>query len=174
MKNRYIALLCLALSCKPSTKEQITQDCREQTANLTQEIAQRDTLIDNLIGFYAEMEQNLAHLTQKKQEIFGYTHLREKGKKQDLSDRLRGDLMQIATLQKESQEKISLLKSKLQNRTGQMSQIENTIQGLQNRMMMQQEEIAGLKKELWGVSQEYVSIFDEFLKTTQDTSIINE
>jgi DNA repair exonuclease SbcCD ATPase subunit len=170
MKN-YILIFAsasLLFSCNAPTSEGTgTPEENEELARLQSEnrvlqsqLAEKDSMMNEAIMLFNEIEENLAMINLKDDEIrFRSTNveLAEDGKQWILQE-----IQNINYLREENQKKIDELNKSLKHKNLQIEQFQTMVNNLMNQIAVQEEEIEMLRLELGDLDREYVELLEAY------------
>ncbi len=126
-----------------SQKKQILQD---STLNLSTNLSARDSLVNELMVAFDEIEQNLQQIQQKREMITANSENPEftKNKKEAIIK----DIQMMNTLIADSKKKISQLNVRLKNSGIQIAELQKKVEALNEFVRTQESDIASLKDTL--------------------------
>jgi len=125
--------------------DQIQTLVTEKT-NLNETIQERDSLVNDMEGTFAEIESNMTFIKEKRSQIASMQTEGGKNKKQLIAE----DVKLMNTMLEESSKKIAELEAKLKKSGMNVKAYEKRIQELTATIESQNAEIAQLKKEIEG------------------------
>ena len=165
----------LLISCNTSApaEDESTADSEEiarlksENINLQNQLVEKDSVLNDAIMLFNEIEENLAMINLKDDEIrFRSTNveLAEDGKQWILQE-----IQNINYLREENQKKIEELNKTLKNKNLQIEQFQAMVNNLMNQVAVQEEEIEMLRLELADLDREYVELLEAYQEQTQLT-----
>lgn len=168
------SLILFLTSCNgdPSTTDAVDTDQSEEIARLKSEnrqlqsqLTEKDSVLNESIMLFNEIEENLAMINLKEDEIrFRSTdvELAEDGKQWILQE-----IENINYLREANQKKVSELNKILDNKNTQIEEFKVMITNLMNKIEVQEEEIDMLRTELADLDKEYVELLEAYQEQSQ-------
>ena len=172
MKNVfYLALIVLAsalYSCNTATaptdsnnseSEELAK-LKSEKRELENQLAEKDSVLNESIMLFNEIEDNLAMINLKEDEIRFRSkdvELAEDGKQWILQE-----IQNINYLREANQKKVGELNKQLQNKNNQIEQLEKMVNNLMAKIEDQDEEIDMLRAELEDLDREYVELLEAY------------
>lgn len=168
------SLILFLTSCNgdPSTTDGVDTDQSEEIARLKSEnrqlqsqLTEKDSVLNESIMLFNEIEENLAMINLKEDEIrFRSTdvELAEDGKQWILQE-----IENINYLREANQKKVSELNKILDNKNTQIEEFKVMITNLMNKIEVQEEEIDMLRTELADLDKEYVELLEAYQEQSQ-------
>lgn len=169
-------LLFVFTACKDDTNgdsksasEQETEmiELRNKVAQLELESSQKDAALNEAISFFNEVQENLAKINVKEEEIRVRSNNPEIS--QDDQDWILQEIQNINFLRKQNAQSIKNLKQKLTQKDLKIAELE----GMTDRLVMQirakDEQIASLQRTLADLDMEYSELFDEYQEQVEMT-----
>ena len=164
----FFASAFLLFSCNTSTPESTgTPEENEEIARLQSEnrdlqnqLMEKDSMMNEAIMLFNEIEENLAMINLKDDEIrlrSTNVELAEDGKQWILQE-----IQNINYLREENQKKIDELNKSLQHKNLQIEQFQTMVNNLMNQIAVQEEEIEMLRLELSDLDREYVELLEAY------------
>ena len=144
--------------------EEIARLKSEMRALETQ-LAEKDSVLNESIMLFNEIEENLAMINLKEDEIrFRSTdvELAEDGKQWILQE-----IENINYLREANQKKVAELNKMLENKNTQIEEFKLMINNLMNKIEVQEEEIEMLRMELSDLDKEYVELLEAYQEQSQ-------
>ena len=144
----------------------LKSDMRE----LENKLAEKDSVLNETIMIFNEIEQNLAMINLKEDEIRFRSNdieLEEDGKQWIIQE-----IQNINYLREANQKKVEELNVALQNKDLQIEEFQNMITNLMNKIQVQEEEIEMLRVELADLDREYVELLEAYQEQTEITTEI--
>jgi len=177
MKKFSLAILFSAvlISCNTGTPDTtISAEESEELARLKSEnrdlqskLVEKDSVLNDAIMLFNEIEENLAMINLKDEEIrFRSTNveLAEDGKQWILQE-----IQNINYLREENQKKVQELNKQLKNKNLQIAEFQIMINNLLHQITVQEEEIEMLRLELADLDREYVELLEAYQEQTEIT-----
>jgi chromosome segregation ATPase len=176
MKNSFLSILFSVLYFASACQNRQPPTLVTENQKLQEQVNKKDELIDALIDFYSDIERDLEIISEKQWNISGIKPEDPKKKKQlsELSNRLQTDLQDLHNLMQNNKDKMQALKERLELRSEQMEKIQKAFQSLHQKVEKKEAEIILLRTELSGVSEEYVKVFDDYLKKIDEADSLRE
>jgi chromosome segregation ATPase len=168
-------LLFIFSACKDdasdlnTTSEKDTEmiELRNKVAQLELESSQKDAALNDAISFFNEVQENLAKINVKEEEIrvrSGNPELT-----QDDQAWILQEIQNINFLRKQNAQSVKNLKQQLNKKDLKISELE----GMRDRLVMQirakDEQIASLQRTLADLDMEYSELFDEYQEQVEMT-----
>ena len=177
MKNFILVLLSSSLffACNSgSPDDNASSEESEELARLKSEnrelqnkLVEKDSVINDAIMLFNEIEENLAMIRLKDDEIrlrSTNVELAEDGKQWILQE-----IQNINYLREANQKKVQELNKQLKNQNLQISEFQTMIQNLMQQITVQEEEIEMLRVELADLDREYVELLEAYQEQTEIT-----
>lgn len=168
------SFLVLLASCNtgPETTEGLTNEQSEEIARLKSEnrqlasqLTEKDSVLNESIMLFNEIEENLAMINLKEDEIRFRSkdvELAEDGKQWILQE-----IENINYLREANQKKVSELNKILDNKNTEIEEFKLMINNLMNKIEVQEEEIEMLRLELADLDKEYVELLEAYQEQSQ-------
>lgn len=170
MNKWIIALATLALfSCKTdnTSSENTTEISKEELIKLQNEVNQlrlesqnKDSVINESIAFFNEIQDNLAKISLKKDEI------RIKSQSPELAidgrDWIMQQIHEINTLREQNAKRVRQLQGKLKQKDIKIAEMQGMIDRLVLQIKSKDEQIESLQNQLADLDIEYSELFDEY------------
>lgn len=140
---------------------------RNQVAQLELESAQKDSALNEAISFFNEVQENLAKINIKEEEI----RVRSDNPELTQDDQawILQEIQNINFLRKQNAQNVKNLKQKLSQKDLKIAELE----GMTDRLVMQirakDEQIASLQLTLADLDMEYSELFDEYQEQVEMT-----
>lgn len=135
---------------------------------LEDQLAAKDSTLNETIMLFNEIEQNLAMINLKEDEIRFRSHdveLEEDGKQWILQE-----IQNINYLREANAKKVGELNKTLQSKNLQIDELQNMITNLMDKIQVQEEEIEMLRVELADLDREYVELLEAYQEQTEITA----
>ncbi|MBD3639200.1 MAG: hypothetical protein HUJ25_17725 [Crocinitomicaceae bacterium] len=142
----------------------LQSDIRE----LENQLTEKDSVLNETMMLFNEIEQNLAMINLKEDEIrFRSTdvELEEDGKQWILQE-----IQNINYLREANAKKVQELNVALENKNLQIEEFQNMITHLMDKIQVQEEEIEMLRVELADLDREYVELLEAYQEQTEITA----
>lgn len=153
-------------SCKNDSGNVDTSDM-EKVANLQSEIEQlkldnqlKDSMLNESILFFNEIQRNLASIQLKEDEIRVHAKHAEKDNNEKLY--VLQQIQYINFLREENGKKLASLQSQLKNSSLKISQMQEMVTRLSEQLSQKEQQIQALQAELAVKDREYALLFDEY------------
>ncbi|MBL7897702.1 MAG: hypothetical protein JNJ99_04125, partial [Crocinitomicaceae bacterium] len=161
------------LACAgPNDAENGTEDSSEELARLRTEnielkgqLEEKDSVLNDAIMLFNEIEENLAMINLKDDEIrlrSTNVELAEDGKQWILQE-----IQNINYLREENGKKIEELNKMLKSDKLQIAELQNLVNNLLHQIQVQEEEIEMLRMELSDLDREYVELLEAYEEQTE-------
>lgn len=176
MKYLFIAILFSTAfySCNSKSEEStsVNQGDSEELARLRSEnrelqnqLVEKDSVLNESIMLFNEIEENLAMINLKEDEIryrSADIELAEDGKQWILQE-----IQNINYLREANQKKVKELNKQLTNKNLEIDQFKSMVANLMNKIEVQEEEIDMLRTELAELDKEYVELLEAYQEQSQ-------
>lgn len=129
------------------------------------QLQEKDSVLNETIMLFNEIEQNLAMINLKEDEIRFRSNdieLEEDGKQWILQE-----IQNINYLRESNTKKVGELNIALQNKNLQIEEFQNMITNLMDKIQVQEEEIEMLRVELADLDREYVELLEAYQEQTE-------
>lgn len=167
MRSFFSAFLILSLlySCTEDSKSAKAEtsenpELEKRIAQLERENAQKDSLINESLEFFSEIQSNLESIEIKKEELKLITENPEisKNEKEWILEQIR----HINFLREENAKKVVKLNKQLKESGLQIKELENMIQDLIKNIQAKDEQINDLQAEMGSLDKAYSKLFDAY------------
>ncbi|MEO9531447.1 MAG: hypothetical protein ABJG68_14180 [Crocinitomicaceae bacterium] len=141
---------------------------KSEMREMEDQLAAKDSTLNETIMLFNEIEQNLAMINLKEDEIrFRSTdiELEEDGKQWILQE-----IQNINYLREANTKKVGELNKALKDKNLQITELQSMITNLMDKIQVQEEEIEMLRVELADLDREYVELLEEYQEQTQLTA----
>jgi hypothetical protein len=176
---KYFNLLSLALillsacntaspdgTTNPAESEEIAR-LRSENRDLQGQLEEKDSMLNDAIMLFNEIEENLAMINLKDDEIrlrSNNVELPEDGKQWILQE-----IQNINYLREENGKKVDELNKMLKNDKLQITELQTMVNNLMGQIQVQEEEIEMLRLELADLDREYVELLEAYEEQTEIT-----
>ena len=135
-------------------------EVNERIAQLEKESAEKDSLINASLSFFSEIQQNLASIEVKKDEI----RLRSTNRELTPDDKtwILEQIKHINHLREENLKKIKDLSAKLKKKDVRIKELDNMVQELVQSIRDKDDEIDILQSDLGALDKAYARLFDAY------------
>lgn len=168
---------CLMMACTSETgttdstanvdSEELAR-LRSENRELQNQLVEKDSVLNESIMLFNEIEENLAMINLKEDEIrfrSNDVELAEDGKQWILQE-----IQNINYLREENQKKVGELNRQLKNKNLEIEELKTLVASLMNKIEVQEEEIEMLRVELSDLDKEYVELLEAYQEQTQLTA----
>ncbi len=162
----------MACNTSPETTDSVNSGDNEELARLRSEVrdlenklVEKDSVLNESIMLFNEIEENLAKINLKEDEIRFRSNdieLAEDGKQWILQE-----IENINYLREENQKKVGELNKQLANKNVEISELKTLVSNLMNKIEVQEEEIEMLRVELSDLDKEYVELLEAYQEQSQ-------
>lgn len=138
---------------------------RSENRDLQDKLVEKDSAINQSIMLFNEIEENLAMINLKEDEIRFRSNdieLAEDGKQWIIQE-----IQNINYLREANQKKVKELNSQLQNKNLEIAEFKAMISKLMDKIQIQEEEIEMLRVELSDLDKEYVELLEAYQEQSQ-------
>jgi hypothetical protein len=136
--------------------------------DLENQLNEKDSVLNETIMLFNEIEENLAMINLKEDEIRFRSNdieLEEDGKQWIIQE-----IQNINYLREANAKKVDELNVALQNKNLQIEEFQNMITHLMDKIQVQEEEIEMLRVELADLDREYVELLEAYQEQTEITA----
>jgi len=171
MRNLFllIAFSSLLFACKEDPKPVDNDDNKEnkevielrnKVEQLELENTMKDSVLNEAISFFNEVQANLAKINIKEDEI----RVRSSNPEITSEDQqwILQEIQNINFLREQNAKKVRNLQGKIKDQTLKISELENMVDRLVLQIQSRDEQIASLKRTLADLDMEYAELFDEY------------
>jgi hypothetical protein len=141
---------------------------KSEMRELEEQLEAKDSTLNETIMLFNEIEQNLAMINLKEDEIRFRSHdveLEEDGKQWILQE-----IQNINYLREANTKKVGELNKALKDKNLQITELQNMITHLMDKIQVQEEEIEMLRVELADLDREYVELLEAYQEQTEITA----
>ncbi|MCB9223327.1 MAG: hypothetical protein R2780_09525 [Crocinitomicaceae bacterium] len=141
---------------------------KSEIKDLENQLTEKDSVINESIMLFNEIEQNLAMINLKEDEIRFRSNdieLEEDGKQWIIQE-----IQNINYLREENAKKVDELNVALKNKNLQIKEFQDMITNLMDKIQVQEEEIEMLRVELADLDREYVELLEAYQEQTEITA----
>jgi predicted nucleic acid-binding Zn-ribbon protein len=167
---QFFLLLVLLSSCTTETTGESTNNeeverLQNELNALQSDIEEKDALLNESIATFNEIQENVAKISLKEQEI----RLRSGDANQtpDQKAWILEELKHINFLREENIRKINNLNKQLKDRDVKITELQTMVNRLADQVQSQEDLIASLQTELADMDREYSKLFDAYLEQSQ-------
>ncbi len=171
MRNLFllIAFSSLLFACKEDPKpvdndenqnNKEVIELRNKVEQLELENTMKDSVLNEAISFFNEVQANLAKINIKEDEI----RVRSSNPEITPEDQqwILQEIQNINFLREQNAKKVRNLQGKIKDQTLRISELENMVDRLVLQIQSRDEQIASLKRTLADLDMEYAELFDEY------------
>jgi DNA repair exonuclease SbcCD ATPase subunit len=135
---------------------------RNELRRLEMENAEKEALIEESLGLFSEIQENVIKIQHKENEI---RIISEKGVKDNSQKEwLRQELKNIQFLMEENNRKIKNLNRQLEGKEEKLGNLYQMIESLQEKLVAQDALIQELRTSLANQDQDYSKLFDAYIE----------
>jgi len=148
----------------PGENEELAK-LRSENRALEAQLVEKDSIINESIMLFNEIEHNLAMINLKEDEIrlrSDDVEIAEDGKQWVIQE-----INNINYLREENAKKVEELTGMLENKNVQIEEFQKLVTELLNKIQVQEEEIEMLRVELQDLDQEYVELLEAYQEQTE-------
>lgn len=141
---------------------------KSEMRELELQLSEKDSVLNETIMLFNEIEQNLAMINLKEDEIRFRSNdieLEEDGKQWIIQE-----IQNINYLREENAKKVDELNVALKNKSLQIEEFQKMITQLMDKIQVQEEEIEMLRVELADLDREYVELLEAYQEQTEITA----
>jgi DNA repair exonuclease SbcCD ATPase subunit len=135
-------------------------ELRNKVAQLELESDQKDSVLNEAISFYNEIQSNLAKINIKEDEIRVRSNNPELT--QEDQEWILQEIQNINFLRKQNAQNVGVLKKRIADKDLKISELENMTDRLVMQIRARDEQIASLQRTLADLDMEYSELFDEY------------
>lgn len=166
----FFILLVLVSSCTTESVRETTDNeevvrLQNELKTLQAEIDERDALLNESISTFNEIQENVAKISLKEQEIrlkSGDANLTP-----DQKEWILEELKHINYLREENIRKINSLNKQIKDRDIRIVELQTMVNRLADQVQSQEDLIASLQTELADMDREYSKLFDAYMEQSQ-------
>lgn len=168
----FITTLIYACNTNPETTDSVSTDdsaemarLRSENRELQNKLVEKDSVLNESIMLFNEIEENLAMINLKEDEIrfrSNDVELAEDGKQWILQE-----IQNINYLREANQKKVAELNKQLTNKNLEIEELKSLVSNLMNKIEVQEEEIEMLRVELSDLDKEYVELLEAYQEQSQ-------
>jgi len=164
MKRIFVIAIAISLgiSCNEKSKEKIG-DLENQLSETVNILEERDSAMNEYLGFITEIEKNLNEIRER-ESLISLESEELQGGNIEQRDQLIKDLQTINTLMLENKDRITALSSNLKASKFQVTQLKDLVAQLQKNMDMKDAEVQKLNQQMAFLLEE-----NEILKVQVDS-----
>jgi DNA repair exonuclease SbcCD ATPase subunit len=162
-KFTLIAALGLTIaSCSSPAEKTVSKstDADSRIAQLEKENAQKDSMINESLAFFSEIQSNLSSIELKKDEI----RIKSTDSEFTTDDKawILEQIKQINFLRQENAKKVKALSDQLKKSGLKINQLDAMVQGLLQSIQEKEEQISILESDLVSLDKAYARLFDAY------------
>jgi DNA repair exonuclease SbcCD ATPase subunit len=162
-KFTLIAALGLTIaSCSSPAEKTVSKstDADSRIAQLEKENAQKDSMINESLAFFSEIQSNLSSIELKKDEI----RIKSTDTEFTTDDKawILEQIKQINFLRQENAKKVKALSDQLKKSGLKINQLDAMVQGLLQSIQEKEEQISILESDLVSLDKAYARLFDAY------------
>jgi uncharacterized coiled-coil protein SlyX len=148
MKNIlvYVLSIILLAGCEYH-KEELAQDAKTRDS-LMSIVSSKDAVINDFLGSFNEIENNLMAVTQKQNQVSSDASAAGSDIKKPTKEKINEQINAINELMEKNKKKIAELQGKLKNSNGKMAELEKMIATLNDQMAQKNKELEGLNQQI--------------------------
>lgn len=147
-------------------------ELEKKIAQLEKESAAKDSMINESLTFFSEIQKNLASIELKKDEIRLISKDGELS--QDEKDWILEQINHINYLREENLKKVKFLNDQLKKNNLKIKELENMIQSLLESIQEKDEQIAVLQRDLEALDNAYSRLFDAYQEKAEMVEVLTE
>ncbi len=138
---------------------------RSENRDLQDKLVEKDSVLNESIMLFNEIEENLAMINLKEDEIrFRSTNVELA---EDAKQWILQEIQNINYLRESNSKKVSELNQQLSNQKVKIDQFNLLVNNLMNKIQVQDEEIEMLRVELSDLDKEYVELLEAYQEQSQ-------
>lgn len=157
-----VLVSCSSESGNPQEENQEIARLRNELRRLEMDSAEKDALVEESLGVFSEIQENVARIQHKENEIRLITE--KGGSSGPQKEWLLQELQNIQFLREENNRKINNLNKQLEGREAQIGQLYQMIEALKEQLMAQDALIAELQNSLSNQDEDYSKLFDAYIE----------
>jgi hypothetical protein len=168
----FLATVLITASCTTDSETVLTPEEGEQVAKLRNElrtmeleIAEKDSMLNESISTFNEIQENVAKISLKEQEIrirSGDMNLSEDNKQWIIQE-----IQNINFLREENIRKVNALNKQLGEKDLKINDLQTLVNRLAEQVQSQEDMIASLQSELADLDREYSRLFDAYMEQSE-------
>lgn len=165
MKHLFLLFILLNLAgCQKAPQDTLEAEAiaslQSEVEQLKFENEQKDSLINDALRFYAEIEANLDNIDVRQRA------LKEKSADSELMNSDKSwviqEIQQINFLREENKKKVSALQKQLKDSDLEVTELQNLIRSIMEDVQVKDEQLMELREELDRSNQELARLFDAY------------
>tara|TARA_B100000508_G_scaffold138385_1_gene134350 strand:- start:35439 stop:36293 length:855 start_codon:yes stop_codon:yes gene_type:complete len=143
-----------------NTESKEVIELRNKVEQLQLENEMKDSVLNEAISFFNEVQANLAKINIKEEEI----RVRSSNPEITPEDQewILQEIQNINFLREQNAKKVRSLQGKIKDQTLRIQELENMVDRLVLQIQSRDEQIASLKRTLADLDMEYAELFDEY------------
>ncbi|MDP4866814.1 MAG: hypothetical protein NWR53_09155 [Crocinitomicaceae bacterium] len=165
MSTKFTLIAALGLtiaSCSSPAEKTVSTstDVDSRIAQLEKENAQKDSMINESLAFFSEIQSNLSSIELKKDEI----RIKSMDTEFTTDDKawILEQIKQINFLRQENAKKVKALSDQLKKSGLKITQLDAMVQGLLQSIQEKEEQISILESDLVSLDKAYARLFDAY------------
>jgi DNA repair exonuclease SbcCD ATPase subunit len=165
MTTKYILIAAFGLfiaSCSSPADKTVSNatDVDSRIEQLEKENAQKDSIINESLAFFSEIQSNLSSIELKKDEI----RIKSTDSEFTTDDKawILEQIKQINFLRQENAKKVKALSDQLKKSGLKINQLDAMVQGLLQSIQEKEEQISILESDLVSLDKAYARLFDAY------------
>ena len=165
MTTKYILIAAFGLfiaSCSSPADKTVSNasDVDSRIEQLEKENAQKDSMINESLAFFSEIQSNLSSIELKKDEI----RIKSTDSEFTADDKtwILEQIKQINFLRQENAKKVKALSDQLKKSGLKINQLDAMVQGLLQSIQEKEEQISILENDLVSLDKAYARLFDAY------------
>ena len=165
MTTKYILIAAFGLfiaSCSSPADKTVSNatDVDSRIEQLEKENAQKDSMINESLAFFSEIQSNLSSIELKKDEI----RIKSTDSEFTTDDKawILEQIKQINFLRQENAKKVKALSDQLKKSGLKINQLDAMVQGLLQSIQEKEEQISILESDLVSLDKAYARLFDAY------------
>lgn len=165
MSTKFTLIAALGLtiaSCSSPAEKTVSTstDVDSRIAQLEKENAQKDSMINESLAFFSEIQSNLSSIELKKDEI----RIKSRDSEFTTDDKawILEQIKQINFLRQENAKKVKALTDQLKKSGLKITQLDAMVQGLLQSIQEKEEQISILESDLVSLDKAYARLFDAY------------
>lgn len=165
MSTKFTLIAALGLtivSCSSPAEKTVSTstDVDSRIAQLEKENAQKDSMINESLAFFSEIQSNLSSIELKKDEI----RIKSTDSEFTTDDKawILEQIKQINFLRQENAKKVKALSDQLKKSGLKITQLDAMVQGLLQSIQEKEEQISILESDLVSLDKAYARLFDAY------------
>jgi DNA repair exonuclease SbcCD ATPase subunit len=147
MKRIYLLLFCVISSLFIACNQDKIDQLEEEKSALSEKTSQKDSIINEMLGSFNQIQENLNEIRAKEGEIEIKSY-ENAGKPKNIAKSINEDINRISELMRKNEALVDNLNNRMENAQVENSEIKRLIENLQTQLEQKNQTIAKLNQTL--------------------------